>query len=175
MKPWLNPKRALWLGIVLTLVGFASRWLPVLLAPTQLRSDTDAITIAVALGYGVATQLGIAFVAFSLLGHVLVGTVGRATAEDGEGVHLRRTFTPRRVLVLGCALAVVGFLLEVFLVNWTQAVSGQGGLVRDFVFYLVPLLRTVLLPLGVLLIPGAWLLQLLGSGSVSKLANSRVD
>jgi hypothetical protein len=84
---------------------------------------------------------------------------------------MRPWLNPGRALCLGIGLILLGFVGG----QLTQAASAQGGILRDVVFFVVPLLRTVLLPLGILLIPGAWLLRLLTTDSVSKLANSRVD
>ncbi|MET0853091.1 MAG: hypothetical protein ABWY30_00525, partial [Microterricola sp.] len=117
---------------------------------------------------------GIAFVGFAVLGRALRG-VERAVDAGGEDDQIGRLLTPGRVLVLGVLLTAAGFALGLVHNDWAQAASARGGILRDIVFTVVPVLRTVLLPLGILLIPGSWLLQLLTSGSVSKVANSRVD
>ena len=176
----LKPRGALWLGTGLILFGLVTEQL-LLLGVAQQQSGEqqqaviDAVVFASSLVSGIVVPLGHAFVGFAVLGQALRGVGRRAVNDGGEDDQIDRMLTPGRVLVLGVLLTAAGFALSLVHNDWAQAASARGGILRDVVFTVVPVLRTVLLPLGILLIPGAWLLRLLTSDSVSKLANSRVD
>lgn len=167
-----TPRGALWLGIALIVVGVAAQWLVLLATVFQEQQNQpamDAVFWVMRALQGVATPMGIAFVAFSFIARAVVRTETLEvddTEDDEEHDPAPRAISSRVVLVLGIALVVIGFLVVSYLDSWRFAISGDPGLARDFVFYVAPYIEPVLLPLGILLIPCAWVLRLLESRSV---------
>lgn len=65
----------------------------------------------------------------------------------------------------GCALVVIGLVIQGFLPEWAMATPGSTSMLVYIVAYLLPAVAAVAIPLGVLLIPGAWVLRLIESPS----------
>lgn len=157
----MKPKSAFWLGVGMIVVSQAAQFLLLLAANPQMQGDGNAVDAVVTIVsvFNLLLPLGVAFVALSLVCRALV----RASRHDGgdaaEDPAQRDAFSPWNVLIAGVVLVAVGFLLDIYLVGWMQAASANRSLGRDFVFYLLPLVRSIALPLGILLVPSAWLLS----------------
>lgn len=170
-----TPRGAMWLGIGLTVVGLAAQWLSLLAAVFQeapQQPALNAIFWVMNVLQGIALPLGVAFLAFTLVARAVVRTETLEVEndddeqDDEEREPAPRVFSSRVVLISGIVLVVVGFALSQSLRNWVSSAASDPGLWQDFVFYILPLLEPVLLPLGIVLIPCAWLLRLLESRSV---------
>lgn len=166
MARTLTPARGFWIGLVLTVLGlvavrllFASLFGP--LSPDLLSSDLVRF-VGVVLP-GLVLPLGMALMVASLVVRALVDKSVITISDPHEAPEDTPTWplrlTSRTALVLGLLLATIGVIVQLNISTWTQTIQGDSTFLRDFVVYLGGPLSDLLLPLGVLLISGAWILR----------------
>lgn len=167
---------AFWLGAGMVVASQAAQLL-FLLAAAQEQWDAAAVDAVggILSVFTLLLPLGIAFVAFALVGRAVErmqlggsgGELGGVGGSDGGGGDAGEesswsgVFSPRAVFIAGIVLVALGLVLDRYLAGWQFAASAQRGLLRDAVFSLLPLVNAIAPQLGVLLIPASWLLGLL--------------
>ncbi|MCU1442401.1 MAG: hypothetical protein JWQ59_551 [Cryobacterium sp.] len=170
MPRTLTPVRGFWLGVVLTVVGLGiNTFLITALFAIggQVVASSDVVWFVVTASAAVVLPLGMTFMALSLVARAPDRPVGIAAEprEDAEGPEDPPSLPPRlnsrNALVTGLVLAALGLVCQLNLANWTQAIQADATFLRDFVVYLGPPLNALMLPLGVLLLPCAWILRIL--------------
>ncbi|MEB0288029.1 hypothetical protein QN355_15885 [Cryobacterium sp. 10S3] len=162
----LTPARGFWIGLVLTVLGLVA----VRLLYTSLFGavnpdwlSSDLVRLVGVLFPGVLLPLGMALMVASVVVRALADKAAVTirdpleAAEDAPTWPLR--LTSRAALILGLVLAAIGFVVQLNISTWTQTIQGDSTFLRDFVVYLGGPLSDLLLPLGVLLIAGAWILR----------------
>lgn len=172
----MTPVRGFWLGVVLTLVGpaVASLLIGAMFAiGGQTLASSDFVRFVNNLFGGVVLPLGMTFVVLSVVARALEST-GRpmiSAAGFREGIEDTPSVPPRvssRIaFVTGLVLVVIGMASELYLHDWIQEIQADATFLRDFVLYLGPPLNALMLPLGVLLIPCAWILRIIEERELS--------
>ena len=170
----MTPSWGFWLGVVLTLLGLAVglfflRAMAAIGGQPQAAGDF-AYVVNVFFG-AVVLPLGMTFVVASLVARALesnhrsmISAAGlRDDPESASSVPPR--VSARVALATGLVLVVVGMVSELYLQHWIQAIQADATFMRDFVVYLGPPLNALMLPLGVLLIPCAWLLRIISDST----------
>ncbi|MBC7443767.1 MAG: hypothetical protein H7311_14825 [Ramlibacter sp.] len=164
----MTPVRGFWLGLVLTVLGLAGGALffnAVLAVGGQSLASSVVVRVVVTVAVSVMLPLGVTFVALSVVARALGRrSVVRAVdpVDPREDIpSMPPLVSSRTAVVTGLVLLVVGLVLQLFLAQWTQEIQGDETFLRDFVVYLGPPLDAFILPLGVLLIPCAWILRII--------------
>ena len=166
----MTPSWGFWLGVVLTFLGLAVGvfFIRAMIAVGgQSQAASDFVYFVNAFFSGVVLPLGMTFVVLSLVARALESTHRSLLSAAGsrEGIEDTPSLPPRvssRIaLVTGVVLVVIGLVSQLYLQNWIQAIQADATFLRDFVVYLGPPLNALMLPLGVLLIPCAWILRII--------------
>jgi len=166
MARTLTPARGFWTGLVLTVLGLVAVRLlyTSLFGPlSQDLVSSDLMRFVGVLLPGFVLPLGMALMVASVVVRALVGKSMVTIPEPDEASEDSPTWplrlTSRTALVLGLVFAAVGLVFELNISTWTQTIQGDSTFLRDFVVYLGGPLSDLVLPLGVLLIAGAWILR----------------
>lgn len=162
---WLTPRRGWWLGAVLTLVGLLIGNLLVTatfaLGGQELASSVF-VWVVIALG-GIALPLGAAFLVASIVAGQIhrsrahVAPEGAASADEPR---LPPRLSSRAALVLGIVFLVAGVTLDASMWQPPQT-TGEFTPVENDVLSILWFLSALLTPIGVVLLPGGWLLGIL--------------
>jgi hypothetical protein len=169
MPRTLTPVRGFWLGWFSPSSAWAYTFLITALFAIggQVVASSDVVWFVVTASAAVVLPLRMTFMALSLVARALDRPVGIAAEprEDAEGPEDPPSLPPRlnsrNALVTGLVLAALGLVCQLNPANWTQAIQADATFLRDFVVYLGPPLNALMLPLGVLLLPCAWILRIL--------------
>ena len=172
----MTPSWGFWFGVVLTLLGLAVGLFFIRAMAAfggQSQAASDVAYFVDALFSAVVLPLGMTFVVSSLVARALESNYRSMLSAAGsrEGIEDTPSAPPRvssRIaLATGLVLVVIGMVSELYLQNWIQAIQADATFMRDFVVYLGPPLNALLLPLGVLLIPCAWILRIIEERQLS--------
>ncbi|MCI4659504.1 hypothetical protein [Cryobacterium zhongshanensis] len=162
----LTPVRGFWIGVVLTVLGLVTVRLlySTLYGPLNLGwLSSDLVQFAGVLFQGVVLPLGMALMVASLAVRALADTSVVTRSDRHEDPEDTPTWplrlTARTALVLGLVFAAIGVIFQMNVSTWTQTIQGDSTFLRDFVVYFGGPLSDLVLPLGVLLIAGAWILR----------------
>lgn len=161
----MTPSWGFWLGVVLTLLGLAGGLFFIramaAIGGQPLAASDLAYSVAATFS-AVVLPLGLMFVVFSLVARAL------------EPTRVPPRVTSRIALATGVVLVVIGMISELYLQDWIQAIQADATFMRDFVVYLGPPLNALLLPLGVLLIPCAWILRIIEERQPQRISDSAI-
>lgn len=168
MSRRLTPVRGFWIGVVLTVVGLVGGMVlfPSMFAlgGQELMANRGIYFVATFIP-SVVFPLGLTLMVMSLIADALdprQRNSDTSLASDPDAAPaLPLRINSRIALAAGLVLLALGLVFQVFFEDWFQAIQGDETFLRDFVVYLGPPLSQLLLPLGVLLIPCAWVLRLL--------------
>ncbi|MDY7542923.1 MULTISPECIES: hypothetical protein [unclassified Cryobacterium] len=166
MARTLTPARGFWIGLVMTVLGLVT----VRLLYTSLFGpfspdflSTGLMQFVGVLLPGLVLPLGMALMVTSVVVRALADESVISIVKPDEATEDTPTWplrlTSRAALLLGLAFAAIGLVAELNISTWTQTIQGDSTFLRDFVVYLGGPLSDLLLPLGVLLVAGAWILR----------------
>lgn len=166
---WLTPRRGWWLGAVLALIGLLVSNLIITvtfaLGGQELASSLP-VWIVITLG-GIAVPLGAAFLVASIVAgqiHRVRATVGAEATASADEPRLPPRLRPRVAIVLGIVFLVVGVALDASMWQPPQT-TGEFTPIENDLFSILWFLSALLTPIGVVLIPGGWLLGMLEDGT----------
>ena len=148
----MTPSWGFWIGVALTLLGLAVGIFFIRAMAAiggQTLAASDFVYFVNAFFSAVVLPLGMTFVVLSLVARAL------------ESTDVPPRVSSRIALATGLVLVLIGMVSEVYLQSWMQAIQADATFLRDFVIYLGPPLNALMLPLGVLLLPCAWILRII--------------
>ena len=164
MRLTLTPRWMFWMGVVLVVASLVlqAALLPALYAigGQQLASNNFAWSL-VGVSATVLLPLGAASVALSFIGRALEPVETDTDDPDADLQPWPRKVSTRVMFWFGAACVVIGLLLEALLPVWRSSPVRPDSLLVYVVAYVLPPLAAVAIPLGVILIPGAWVLRMI--------------
>lgn len=168
------PSRAFWIGVgfmVASLVVQAGLVRVLYSLGGQELASNDAVWVILTACSTVLLPLGAALTVLSFIGRAL--EVVPAGVADPDRPAWPRALAPGTAFWSGCVLLLVGLLLRMLLPEWQMATMAPTDSLLPYVLaYVVDPLAVVFVPVGILLIPAAWVLSMI---EASRAAAARVD
>lgn len=162
---WLTPRRGWWLGAVLALIGLLTGNLVVTAAFAlggQELASSLLVWVVITLG-GIALPLGAAFLVASIVAgqiHRVRAHVAAEAAASADEPRLPPRLSSRVAIVLGIVFLVAGVTLDASMWQPPQT-TGEFTPVENDLLSVLWFLSALLTPIGVVLLPGGWLLGML--------------
>ncbi len=168
---WLTPRRGWWLGVALTLLGMIGSTL-LITAALALGGQELATSLPVWVllaTFGVAVPLGAGFlIAAIVAGRILRFPARTERSSPTSEVEVEGALFPklsaRVALLMGLGLLLAGLIVDVSMLQPPQT-TGEFPSIENDVLTILVFLSGLLTPIGIVLVPGAWLLGMVESRS----------
>jgi uncharacterized membrane protein YhaH (DUF805 family) len=170
----MTSRRAFWMGVALIVVSVAVQvgHIPVLLAIGGQELAANDVTWAISTACStLLLPLGAALAVLSFVGAALEAPPA-AVVDPDDPVWPKR-LSPRAAFWIGGALILIGLVLRMLLPEWQMATTVPSDSLLPYVLeFVVYPLAVVFVPIGILLMPAAWVLSMIES---RRAAAARVD